>query len=115
MNKYGNILFALNKPKEALAVFKNMVTLNPKHVQGLSNLGYLTMMINSDATTSLNYINQAIALDPDYEQAHINKAAVYASQSRWYEATEALEFFIKHHPNAKKSKTTLRKIEQAVK
>ncbi|HRC33338.1 MAG TPA: tetratricopeptide repeat protein [Bacteroidia bacterium] len=113
LNKYGNILVTLNKQNEAKDVFAKAVSLYPKNAQSLSNLGYLTLLTEGDAEKAISFYNRAIALDPDYEKAFINKAGALVYQNKINDAKAVLFFFLLHHKDAVESKEVMKRLKDA--
>ncbi|MBL7892084.1 MAG: tetratricopeptide repeat protein, partial [Bacteroidia bacterium] len=56
------------------------------------------------------YYNQALALDPDYEQAIMNKAGLYLSQKQTEKGKQLLQQFIKYHPKSAQVRALLSKL-----
>lgn len=75
LEKEAIILLALRRYKEARLTFDFILSENPKRPETLCNRGFLHVLQGNLPLGELLY-DQAIALDPDYEQALINKAAV---------------------------------------
>ncbi len=70
------ILLATNKQsEEAEKVFKYIINQNAKMPITLNNYGYLLLNKN-DILNADKFITQAIAIDPDYENALLNKIAI---------------------------------------
>jgi lipoprotein NlpI len=87
--------------------------LYPKNAQSLSNLGYLTLLTEGDAEKAISFYNQAIALDPDYEKAFINKAGALVYQNKISDAKAVLFFFLLHHKDAVESKEVMKRLKDA--
>ncbi|MBK9016709.1 MAG: tetratricopeptide repeat protein, partial [Saprospiraceae bacterium] len=66
---------------EAKTVFENVLKLNPERPIALLNLGYANVLTNNLPQGEKLY-DQALALDPDYEQALVNKAALLIFQGK---------------------------------
>lgn len=75
LEKEAIILLALKRYKEARLTFDFILSENPKRPETLCNRGFLHVLQGNLPLGELLY-DQAIALDPDYEQALLNKAAV---------------------------------------
>ncbi|HHS95671.1 MAG TPA: tetratricopeptide repeat protein, partial [Phaeodactylibacter sp.] len=74
--KLGNTYLALEYLPQAKKVFDFVLKENPKREMALCNRGYIAAL-EGDWATSEKLYDQAIALNPDYEQAILNKAALY--------------------------------------
>ena len=74
-----------------------MLRENPKRPVALSNLGY-AYVLQEQAGKAESFYDQAIALDPDYEQALLNKAAVRLLQKDREGARKLVERVLKINP-----------------
>lgn len=88
-NKYGSILFRLGKTEDAKNIFQEIVKENPKYAPAFCNLGYCYSA--KDATKALELYDKAIALDPDYVLALVNKINLLQSLKRNSEAKILIE------------------------
>lgn len=61
-------------------------------------MGFLYAKQN-DFIQAINYYNQALKLDPDYEQALLNKAAALIAINNRNEAKNVILHLSKKHPN----------------
>ena len=61
--------------EEAISLFKQVLALNPKHVQSYGNIG-LAHSALGEQKTALEYLDKALLLDPTYEPAQINRENV---------------------------------------
>lgn len=75
LEKEALTLTSLKRYKEARLKFDFILSENPKRPETLCNRGFLHVMQGNMPMGELLY-DKAIALDPDYEQALLNKAAV---------------------------------------
>lgn len=106
-NKYATALLIQNKNGEAKKVLEKLVSDHPKYVQGLSNLGYYYLSVENNSVKAEALYDRAIALDPDYEQALLNKAGLMLSNKRKQEAIVLLKKIVKRNPNNEKAKMAL--------
>lgn len=77
---------------------------NPKQAPVLSNMGYLLLVTKGDTKQAMQYYNRALALDPDLEQAIINKAGLLINTNNKALAKTILETYIARKPKAAKAK-----------
>ncbi|KAA3640748.1 MAG: hypothetical protein DWQ02_01530 [Bacteroidetes bacterium] len=75
IDKEAVILMALKRNKEAREKLEFILSENPKRPETLCNRGFLHVL-QGNMPMGEHLYDQAIALDPDHEQALINKAAV---------------------------------------
>ena len=101
-NKYGTLLTELQQTGEAKKVFQFIVNQDPNNAQGWCNLGYLILATERDVIMARNCYNKALALNPDYDQAIINSAGLFAFQGDFNQAEEVLSKFLKKYPDNKK-------------
>lgn len=110
-NKLGSTLVALKKVSEAKEVFQEIIQDHPKYAPALSNLGYV-YFLDSDFGYAGSLYDQALALDPDYEQALMNKIALLIVQRKNQEAVKLAERVLKINPQNEKAKVVLRELER---
>ncbi|MBA2408079.1 MAG: tetratricopeptide repeat protein [Chitinophagales bacterium] len=108
-NKYGSTLVALKRMDEAQEVFQKIVGDNSKFAPALSNLGYV-YFLKGDLKYAESLYNKALALDPDYEQALMNKIALFMVQRKNREAEEVATQLLKINPENEKVKTILKQM-----
>jgi hypothetical protein len=106
-NKYAYVLAMNGKHAEAKKILEASLEAYPKFPPVLSNLGYLVLLTEGDTLQSGKLYDQALALDPDYEQAIINKAGLYIATSRKTEARRILTDYLKRKPGSIKVKEIL--------
>ncbi len=108
-NKLAVSLIAMNKLEEAQLIYDNTIKENPNFAQAYCNLGYVWLMKGNSSMAELNY-NRALELDPDYEQAIINKAGLYVSQKQMAKAKQILQQYLKYHSKSKQVQDLLSKL-----
>lgn len=109
-NKYATNLLILNNKAEAKTVLEKLVNDHPNYVQGLSNLGFYYLSVESNAQKAEALYNRAIALDPDYEQALLNKAGLFLSTNRKPAAVKLLTKILKRNPKNEQAKMILQQL-----
>jgi tetratricopeptide (TPR) repeat protein len=107
-NKLGGCYLALKQTKQAKQELEFSLEENPKQPIVLSNLGYVCAL-SGDAARAMQLYNKALALDPDYEQAVLNKAALWLGSGSNAEAKRLLEQYLQQQPNSKRVKELLQK------
>jgi tetratricopeptide (TPR) repeat protein len=95
--KKAATLIALKRIAEAKKLLETLLRENAKRPVALLNLGFAHALTNN-LLEALRRYDQALALDPDYEQAMVNKAAVLNFQGRKAEAKGLLERVLKLNP-----------------
>ena len=95
--KLGVAQVALKQWNEAAKTLGYVLTENPKRPMALNNLGFVLVMQKRFEEGEALY-DQALALDPDYEQALLNKAAVRLYLKDKIAARKLLERILKINP-----------------
>ncbi len=97
IDKEAVILMALKRNKEAREKLEFILSENPKRPETLCNRGFLHVLQGNMPMGELLY-DQAIALDPDHEQALINKAAVRMVYGKKDEALRLIQRVLRINP-----------------
>lgn len=108
-NKLAGVLLALNKTDDAQLLYESIIKEDSKFPQAYCNLGFIFMLKENAFMAELNY-NKALALDPDYEQAIINKTGLYVSQKQTQKAKQVLLDFLSQHKQSSRVKELLSKL-----
>jgi tetratricopeptide (TPR) repeat protein len=95
--KKAAVLIALKRIAEAKKLLEALLRENPKRPVALLNLGFALALTNN-LPEALRRYDQALALDPDYEQAMVNKAAVLIFQGKKAEGKALLERVLRLNP-----------------
>ena len=99
MNALGAAYIELNEFEKAQEVLDNSIAKNNKQPEPYSNLGYLYAK-QMQFEAAINFYNKALALDPDFEQALVNKAAVLNVMGKKAEAQRLIQQVLKRNPNS---------------
>jgi tetratricopeptide (TPR) repeat protein len=110
-NKYANSLASNGDPKKAMYILDESVNRYSKFAPTLSNLGYLKLLVNRDTSASRILFDKAIALDPDYDQAVINKAGLLVATNNKKDALILLQKFSQRHPKNIKVKDLINQLK----
>ena len=108
--KHANALLTAGRALDGKKVYEQLLKEYPKHAPALSNLGYYYMAFENNPERAMKLYNEALALDPDYELALMNKAALLISQRNFKEAGKALRHIIKNNPENYQAKSALESI-----
>ncbi len=95
--KKAATLIALKRIAEAKKLLESLLRENAKRPIALLNLGFAHALTNN-LPEALRRYDQALALDPDYEQALVNKAAIFIFQGKKVAARGLLERVLKINP-----------------
>ena len=106
LEKKGIALLSLKRIKTAKTVFEKVILENPKRPVALCNLGYAHALTGNLPKAEQLY-NRAIALDPDYAQALINKAALLAYHKKKKEAWDILKRVLRKDPSNKQAREAI--------
>lgn len=111
-NKYATILAANGKYTIAIEVLRKSVMAYPKFPSTLSNLGYLMLVEAGDTASARGFYDRALALDPDYKQAVLNKAGLLMITGKKREAVHLLKQHLKYNPAHQAASDLLTRIEK---
>ncbi len=83
---------------EAMRLYAEILSREPKHVVALSNLGVLKCQVG-EARQATELIGKAIALQPNYAEAHNSLGVALKDQGRLEEAVAACQKAVRLKPN----------------
>jgi predicted CXXCH cytochrome family protein len=98
LEKKALVLTSLKRYKEAREQFEFILSENPKRPETLCNRGFLYVMQGNFPSGERMY-DQAIALDPDHEQALLNKAALLNAKGKKDQAILLILRVLKINPD----------------
>ncbi len=102
-NKKASVFMAKGNLKEAEALFLSIIKEDPWHFAALSNLGFLKMQ-KGDIKGSEEYLNRALAVQPDYVPGLMNKLAWLMGMKQKEKATALVEQVLALEPNNDKAR-----------
>lgn len=108
-NKLGASLIEQDKLAEAIEVLNSSLMKNPKQCEALTNLGFAYIRQNN-IQFALECYDKALALDPDFEQALLNKAGLLNLTGKIPEAKKLLKQILKKNPENTRVKALLQSI-----
>jgi tetratricopeptide (TPR) repeat protein len=106
------LALALDKTNDLVnekAALEHAIKLNPKLAEAQNQLGYLAAR-SGDTASAETYFRAAIDASPSYVAAWINLSATLASETRWQDATLAVNRALQIDP----SNTEARQLAQAI-
>ena len=105
-NKLGTVYLQKQDLTNSKKIFKFILSENKKQPTALNNLGYIFLM--EDKVEQANaHFDKALALDPDYELAMLNKVAYLAFIKDYSNAKKWLERIVKKFPDNQKAQQML--------
>jgi len=110
--KYANALIAAGQLEKGRNILVNLTTEHPEYAPGWSNLGFLILSAEKNALKAHEYIDKALALDPDYLMALKNKVAACMSQGDTKSASIYLQRAVKINPSDAQLNGLLSQIKQ---
>lgn len=106
-NKYATMLVNVGRSNEAGKIWEFMVNEHPNYAPGFCNLGFLVLQRDRNTERAHQLIDRSIALDPDYEQSYLNKAAVCIQEGDWKEAERLLNGVLVRNPRQEQARRAL--------
>lgn len=110
-NKLGASQIANRLFAEATKSFEFIVRENPKFASAYINLGYLKLTVYNDLKGADVMYDCALALDPDNEQALLNKAGTLVFLNKTDEAKKYLKRILAIDPGNKKAMLLVKSLE----
>ncbi|MBL0340489.1 MAG: tetratricopeptide repeat protein [Bacteroidetes bacterium] len=110
-NKYATSLAQNKRISEGKSLLEKTVLEYPKYPAAISNLGYLILLQDGDTSKAMQFYNRALELDPDYDQAILNKAGLYMYTGKKEKAKTLLIKYLERRPGHPKVTELLNKIE----
>lgn len=98
INALGALYVQVDENEKAITTLESSLSKNPKQPEPLTNLGFVYAK-QQQFDKALGYYNRAIALDPDFEQALLNKAAVLNITGQKLATKQLLQRLLKLNPN----------------
>ena len=109
-NKYASTLAISGDYESARKIYKSIIANQPKYAPAYCNLGYLVFMKDKNQQEAMTYYDKALSLDPDYEAALSNKAALCAFNGDVINSIKLLNRIIKLNPANQQAKELLKSI-----
>ena len=107
-NKLGTALMANQKIDEAKKHFEFIIKENPGYSTAFINLGYLRLTAYNDVSGADALYDRALSLDPDNEQALINKAGTQVFLNNSPEARKLLKRVLAVNPQNSRARELLK-------
>lgn len=101
-NKLAGNLYNQNKKEEAERIYRKIIEEYPGFAPAWCNLGVI-FLENNDLGMAMTFYNKALSLDPDYELALLNKAAILIYEKKNSEAKITLKKILKKNPKNEKA------------
>ena len=88
--RFGEMLLEAGELKEAEAAFRQLLTQEPRAVQGFTGLG--DALVQQDrAEEAVRFLEEAIRIRPDYQRAHFVLGQAYQQLGRTEEAQASMQ------------------------
>ena len=111
-NKFASALAAAGNNAKAKSILEQLVYEYPKNATSLANLGFLVLVLDRDTARAGSLYEKALEMDPDHEQAIVNKAGLLSFRGKNSEALKILMKYIKRNPQSQKAKSAFEQIER---
>ncbi len=102
----GNRAFARGDSAEAIAIYSDLLSLNPRHVEALNNLG-ATFFKLGRLEEAESCFRQLIRVDTGSADGHSNLGTTFFARGRYAEAETFLRHALKLNPRHVGARTTL--------
>ncbi len=93
--------------------YKFLIKENPEYVSAYTNYGFILLSVDKDANGARAMYEKALALDPQNEQALLNKIGLYIFENRMQEVRVHLKAFLKKFPSNTQARELGRRINNA--
>jgi tetratricopeptide (TPR) repeat protein len=103
-NKLAQVQFDQKKYDQARKNFEFIISENPKYSSAYVSLGFLILMTERNPDKADQYYDKALALDPDNEQALLNKVGIFILRNEPKQAKETLNKVLSINPHNQKAK-----------
>lgn len=94
----------------ARKIYLSLIQEQPKYAPAYCNLGYLVLIADKNTNMAMSYYDKALALDPDYETALSNKAALLAFTGDKLNAVKMLNRLLMRNPSNIQAKELLKSL-----
>jgi superkiller protein 3 len=94
----GMTYFYKRDREKALAKFKKVLDLEPKNYHALGMIGKTLSFDRAKLDDAIKYLNQALAINPDYAEAHFDLGRIYALKGDMNRALAEFGFIFKSEP-----------------
>jgi len=109
-NKYANALAISGANAQAKSLFENLIVEHPYFAPAYCNLGFLVLSKEGNIPLAHRYLDKALALDPDYELALLNKVSAFMVENQRREAKPYLKRILKINPTHPQAKALYQQI-----
>lgn len=106
--KLADLQFESGDNSKAESNYSFIISENPKYVSAYVNYGFLSLSVNNDDKKAEKYYDEAIKLDPDNEQALLNKAGLMIYRKDVVKAKNYIEKVLKINPANEQAKRLLK-------
>lgn len=97
INKLGSIQIELDNIAVGIQTLASSIKRNPKQASALTNIGF-GYLKQGNTQLAMKYYDDALALNPDFEQALLNKAGLYNYLGNSQQAKIILKQLLKRNP-----------------
>ena len=109
LNKLGSIQIELDNIPTGIATLTLSLQHNPKQATALTNIGF-GYLKQGNTQKAMQCYNDALALNPDLEQALLNKAGLYNYLGQSLQAKQMLKEILKRNPQNKQVQQLLEQL-----
>ena len=113
LNKLGGNLLSQNKLPEAKSIYEKIISEDSKIASAYCNMGII-YFLEKNLALAEKYYEISLILDPDYENALLNKVQLYYTLGKNKEAIDILHKMLKKDPANEKVKNILKQLSSRV-
>lgn len=96
---YGEVLMAIQQFPEAEKMFNRALEVDSKNATAMMHKGWLLLQAKSDVVSAVTLLGEAIAVDPNFDQAYNRLAAILIQQGLFDKAIECYDKAIENNHN----------------
>jgi protein O-GlcNAc transferase len=94
----GMVYFFKKEPERAIAKFKKVLDLEPENYHALAMIGKILSFDRAKLEEAIDYLKNALSINPDYADAHFDLGRIYALQGNMDRAMAEFAFIFRTEP-----------------
>lgn len=94
----GMAYFFKREPERAIAKFKKVIEIEPKNYHAIAMIGKILSFDKAKLDVAINQLHNALAINPDYAEAHFDLGRIYALKGDMNHAMAEFSFIFRTEP-----------------